>query len=230
MYREVIDRRWSLLLPLPLNLTSPSDPCVFWSQSFWMRLAVWITTRIPSLYASSIILLQGKETSWTHTTRKMWYCIAGKFWGRKLWRISQFCGYPRMFSLPNLGAWYPLARHEWSIRKSFVRKNRIFRQFAKIFSLKSFQLYSSSTFCSPVMCAKHYLQLSLWTKFHVLINTMEYQAHYYVKGTHSPIPSHLSLIPFLPPFLPPSSLPFILYLSIPPTSLLPPSNISAPIL
>ena len=115
---------------------------------------------------------------------------------------------------------------KFSLQKSFF----FFCQFAKVFSLKSFQLYGSSTCCSPVMCPKHYLQLSLWTKFHVLITTIEYQAHYCVKGTHSVIPSHLSLIPSLPPFLPPSSLPFILYLPIPPTFLLPPSNIFAPIL
>jgi len=151
---------------------------------------------------------------------------SGNFWGRKLSRISRFCGYLGKFSLPNLGAWCPLARHEQSTHESFLPKNRIFHQFAEVFSLKIFQLYGSSTCCSPVMCAKHYLQLSLWTKFHVLINTMEYQAHYCVQGTHSPIPSHFSLIPSLPP----SSLPFILYLSIPPTSLLPPSNISAPTL
>ena len=64
--------------------------------------------------------------------------IAGNFRGRKLLRISQFCGYSRKFSLWNLGAWRRLARHKRAIRESFLRENRIFRQIAKVVSLESF--------------------------------------------------------------------------------------------
>ena len=62
----------------------------------------------------------------------------------KLSRISWFCGYSRKFSPRNLGAWCPLARHERAIHKSFLRENRIFHQFAKVFFLKSFPLYGTT--------------------------------------------------------------------------------------
>ena len=36
----------------------------------------------------------------------------------------------------NLGMWHPLAQQKRAIRESFLRENRIFHQFMKIFSLK----------------------------------------------------------------------------------------------
>ena len=230
--RLLIIYRWSCFFLYPSTSHPPLTPVSSGpSPSEWDWQYGSPPASPPCMPAASSCCKERKQAELT-LRRKMWYCIAGKFQGRRLLWISQFCGYPQKFSLRNLGTCCPLAWHEGSICKSFLHKNRFFFfcQFTKVFSLKSFQLYGSSTCCSPVMCPKHYLQLSLWTKFHVLITTIEYQAHYCVKGTHSAIPSHFSLIPSLPPFLPPSSLPFILYLSIPPTSLLPPSNIFAPIL
>ena len=54
--------------------------------------------------------------------------IAGNFRGRKLPRISRFCGYSRKFSPRNLGAWHPLAWHKQAISESFLREN-ILRKF-----------------------------------------------------------------------------------------------------
>ena len=67
------------------------------------------------------------------------YCIAGNFQGRKL--ISQFCGYLRKFSPRHLEAWHPLVQQKGAIRASFLQENRIFHQFAKVFSIESFPLY-----------------------------------------------------------------------------------------
>ena len=69
--------------------------------------------------------------------------IAGNFWGRKFSRILWFCGYLWKFSLLNLGAWRPLAWQKQAIHESFLCENRIFHQFAKAFSLKSFPLYGT---------------------------------------------------------------------------------------
>ena len=79
----------------------------------------------PCMPAASSCCKEKKQAEFT-LRRKMWYCIAGKFQGRRLLWISQFCGYPRKFSLQNLGACCPLARHEGSICKSFLCKNRFF--------------------------------------------------------------------------------------------------------
>ena len=60
------------------------------------------------------------------------------------------------FSPWNLGAWHPLAQQKWAICKSFLRKNRIFHQFVKVFSLESFPLYGIrygvSVFSKIVLC------------------------------------------------------------------------------
>ena len=53
------------------------------------------------------------------------YRTAENFQGRKLSRILRFCAYSRKFSLQNLGAWCPLARHERAICESFLCKKRI---------------------------------------------------------------------------------------------------------
>ena len=62
--------------------------------------------------------------------------------GRKLSQISRFCGYPQKFSLRNLGAWCPLAWQKRAIHEIFLRENCIYHQFAKVFPLGSFPLYS----------------------------------------------------------------------------------------
>lgn len=55
-------------------------PCVFWSQSLCMRLAVWITTLSPSRYSSNIILLEDWKT--TPRIKLMFHmgCIQGYLW------------------------------------------------------------------------------------------------------------------------------------------------------
>ena len=68
------------------------------------------------------------------------YCIVGNFRGRKL---PWLWGYSRKFSPRNFGEWHPLAWQKCAIRESFLRKNRIFHQFAKVFSLESSPLYGS---------------------------------------------------------------------------------------
>ena len=57
-------------------------------------------------------------------------------------RISWFCGYLWKFSLRNLGVWCPFAWHKRAIHEIFLRKNRLFHQFMKVFSHDSFLLYS----------------------------------------------------------------------------------------
>ena len=43
------------------------------------------------------------------------------------------------------GAWHSLARHKRAVRESFLCENRLFHQSTKVFSLKSFPLYSTRT-------------------------------------------------------------------------------------
>ena len=87
-----------------------------------------------------------KHTQIAHLSVKDWifhtceYRIAGKFCGRKPLRISQFCGYSQKFSLRNLELWCPLVQQKRAICESFLHENRIFHQFAKVFSLRSFPL------------------------------------------------------------------------------------------
>ena len=69
------------------------------------------------------------------------YIIVGDFWGRKLLRILQYCGYLWKFSQWNFGVWHPLAWQKWAIHKSFLSKNCIFHRLANVFSLKSLPLY-----------------------------------------------------------------------------------------
>ena len=60
----------------------------------------------------------------------------GNFWGRKLSRISSFCGYSRKFSLWHLGAWHLLAVPASNPQKFSLQKS----YFLPI--CKSFPLYS----------------------------------------------------------------------------------------
>ena len=56
-------------------------------------------------------------------------------------RILQFCGlYTKVFSA-KFGGVALFARQKQAIHESFLRKNRIFHIFAKVFSLESFPLY-----------------------------------------------------------------------------------------
>jgi len=57
---------------------------------------------------------------WSMQTLSSRYHIAGKFWGRKLSRISEFCVYSQKFSPQNLGVWHPLVEQKWAICESFL--------------------------------------------------------------------------------------------------------------
>ena len=50
--------------------------------------------------------------STSNMVKRSKYRIVGNVRGRRLSRISQFCGYSRKFSPQNLGAWRPLAREQ----------------------------------------------------------------------------------------------------------------------
>ena len=77
-------------------------------------------------------LNQHTTSSHLPIAQNVWLTIlAANFRGRRLSRISWFCGYSRKFSPWNLGVWYPLAWHEWAIRK-----NRIFTNSQKFSPLK----------------------------------------------------------------------------------------------
>ena len=67
------------------------------------------------------------------------YCIPGNFRARE--KVSRFCGYSQKFSPQNLA---PLALQKRAICESFLRENRVFHQFAKVFSLESFPLFGKS--------------------------------------------------------------------------------------
>ena len=56
----------------------------------------------------------------TSYTRQNILYIAENFQGKKLLRISQFCGYPQKLSPRNLGAWHPLELQKRAIRESFL--------------------------------------------------------------------------------------------------------------
>ena len=88
-----------------------------------------------------------------------YYRIEEKFWERKLLRISRFCGYLRKFSLQILGhVWHPLAA-QVNIRESFLYENR---QFAKVFSLESFPLYSIYMYTCHIWVPDKTWFLSKW--------------------------------------------------------------------
>ena len=57
------------------------------------------------------------------------------FWGKKLSRISRFCGY----SLCEIWELSVHLRHKWPIRVSFLRENCTFHQFVNVFFFKVFQ-------------------------------------------------------------------------------------------
>ena len=67
----------------------------------------------------------------------------GNFWGKKTFTNFAVLWLFIKFSPWNLGAWGPLARHKRAICESFLHKNHIFYQFAKVFSLESFLPYGT---------------------------------------------------------------------------------------
>ena len=79
------------------------------------------------------------------------YCIVGNFQGRLLSQISWFCGYLRENFLRKFGDMVSFGVVKVSNPCKFFfffffRKNRIFYQFAKVFSLESFPLYGMCFF------------------------------------------------------------------------------------
>jgi len=74
----------------------------------------------------------------------MTYCIASmKLSREKTFANFAVCGYSQKFSPRNSRAWCPFVRQKRAIRESFLRENRIFHQFLKVFSLESFPLYGN---------------------------------------------------------------------------------------
>ena len=92
-----------------------------------------------------------------------WAWVVGNFGGRKLLQILQFCGYSQKFSLQNLGAWHSLAQQKQAFHKSFLYENRIFHQFAKVFSLRSVLLYSTPTKTAVCSYAQPGIKFNMWT-------------------------------------------------------------------
>ena len=68
-------------------------------------------------------------------------CYARPNIERESFEGEKFCGFVAIresFSAKFWGAWRPLEQQKRAIRESFLRKNRIFHQFAKVLSLESF--------------------------------------------------------------------------------------------
>ena len=112
-------------------------------QTIFFGVVVYFDlTFSPVLIKNSYIYIQ---TSWPYIYIYMYtHHIAGNFRGRKLSRITLFCGYPRIFSSQNLGVWHPLTRA--AICKTFSMKIVFFTNSQKFFSLESFPLYGT-LFC-----------------------------------------------------------------------------------
>ena len=112
-------------------------------QTIFFGVVVYFDlTFSPVLIKNSYIYIQ---TSWPYIYIYMYtHHIAGNFRGRKLSRITLFCGYPRIFSSQNLGVWHPLTRP--AICKTFSMKIVFFTNSQKFFSLESFPLYGT-LFC-----------------------------------------------------------------------------------
>ena len=106
----------------------------YWSTSFRM----YATPARKPEQNPSVWNVHANGITKEMTTLLLWmYSIVGNFQGRKLWQISQFCGYSRKFSPQNLGMWRPLAQQKQAICElSFLHKNRIFHKFTKVFSTK----------------------------------------------------------------------------------------------
>lgn len=79
--RIAADTKWlsiyqTMAIIIIISSVQYTYACVFWSQSLCMRLAVWITTLIPSPYRSNIILLHNNivESIWIVNV-SFQYCI-----------------------------------------------------------------------------------------------------------------------------------------------------------
>ena len=68
------------------------------------------------------------------------YYIAENFYGRILLQISWFVAICRSFLSETLRTWHN-RWHQLAICESFLHKNHMFHQFAKVFSLERFLLY-----------------------------------------------------------------------------------------
>ena len=94
----------------------------------------------------------------------------GNFRGRKLPRISRFCGYLRKFSLQNLGAWHQLMRQKRAICESFLCKiwgqnlHDKSKQSAKVFTMEIVFFTTSRKF-SPSKFSRYTVLLLLFFLF-----------------------------------------------------------------
>ena len=104
------------------------------------------------------------------------YRTAENFQGRKLSRILRFCAYSRKFSLQNLGAWCPLARHERAICESFLCKKRIFTNLQK-FSPSKVSRYTVFFDSLSCMCNHHCLWLPAGEDHTDGIHLLQSQSH-----------------------------------------------------
>ena len=87
----------------------------------------------------------------------------------------------KVFSM-KFGAWCSLVRPKRAMRESFLRKNRIFHQFAKVFSFESFPLYSKLTSLQETLNLLHtcpmwllnnnaWSQVTAYTPRHTIVHT-----------------------------------------------------------
>ena len=105
----------------------------------------------------------------------MMYHTAENFRGRKLLRISRFCGYLPKFSPWNLGRgvlWHGTSEQS---AKVFSAKIIFFHQFAKVFSLKSFRLYGINVIymCTSQTIWSHNIPI-LSNKFLVKVSVLHF--------------------------------------------------------
>ena len=92
----------------------------------------------------------GNAINWILPWTATYYSPLELLYSRKLSREKNFTNFvvlwlfTKVFSA-KFGAWRSLAQQKQAISESFFRKNRIFRQFTKVFSLESFPLYGTNT-------------------------------------------------------------------------------------
>ena len=89
----------------------------------------------------------------------------------------------KVFTTKSGGPWHPFTHHKRAIRKSFLRENRIFHQFAKVFSFESFPLYGIQQnhrrtqhtttnlrdISSPAQAHPMMLSLKAWYKVNLIV-------------------------------------------------------------
>ena len=99
------------------------------------------------LYPSHLLLNYLYTLEWAYPL--VIYRIVGKFGGRKLSQISQFCSHLRKFSPQNLGMWRSLAQQKWAICESFLHAIVFFTNLWKFSPLKV------SHYTIPFVCTHH---------------------------------------------------------------------------